>query len=88
VTSFPAIGRAIGLRRLERGLSQEDLAHAAGISDRRLREIEAGTTNLTTHAIDSIARALGWAHWELAKSADELETTDRRPTNVPLRLHD
>jgi transcriptional regulator with XRE-family HTH domain len=58
------------------------------MSDRRLREIEAGTANPTLHAIDSIARALGLAHWELAMRADELETDDRRPTNQPLRPHD
>jgi transcriptional regulator with XRE-family HTH domain len=80
-----AIGRAIGLCRLERDLKQDELADAAGISDRRLREIEAGTANPSMHVIDCIARALGLAHWEIAKQADELETQDRRPTNRPLK---
>lgn len=83
-TPQAALGRAIGLRRRENGLSQEALADAAGITDRRLREIEAGTGNPTWHVADSIARALGWSLAELAQRADELETRDRRPTNQPL----
>lgn len=84
-TPQAALGRAIGLRRRENGLSQEALADAAGITDRRLREIEAGTGNPTWHVADSIARALGWSLAELAQHTDELETKDRRPTNQPLR---
>lgn len=87
-TPQAALGRAIGLRRRENGLSQEALADAAGITDRRLREIEAGAGNPTWHAADSIARALGCSLAELAQHADELETKDRRPTNQPLPRDD
>lgn len=83
-TPQAALGRAIGLRRRENGLSQEALADAAGITDRRLREIEAGAGNPTWHVADSIARALGWSLADLAQRADELETSNRRPTNQPL----
>jgi transcriptional regulator with XRE-family HTH domain len=83
-----AIGRAIGLRRREVDIKQEALADAAGITDRRLRQIEAGTANPSLHVVDCIARALGWSLAELAKRADELETEDRRPTNAPLRPRD
>jgi transcriptional regulator with XRE-family HTH domain len=69
-------------------LSQEDLAHAAGISERQLRDIEAGTANPTWHVVDFIARALGRSVAEMAREADELETKDRRPTNAPLRPRD
>jgi DNA-binding XRE family transcriptional regulator len=41
----------------------------AGITDRRLREIEAGTGNPTWHVADSIARALGWS---LAESTTDI----------------
>ncbi|MGH2833707.1 MAG: helix-turn-helix transcriptional regulator [Solirubrobacteraceae bacterium] len=84
-TPQAAVGRAIGLRRRENGLSQEALADAAGISERGLRDIETGTGNPTWHVADRIARALGWSIAELALRADELETVDRRPTNQPLR---
>jgi transcriptional regulator with XRE-family HTH domain len=84
-TPQAAIGRAIGLRRREQDLKQEALADAAGISVRRLREIEAGKANPTWHVADCIARALGCSLAELAQRADELETQDRRPTDGPLR---
>lgn len=83
-----AVGRAIGLRRLERGFTQEGLADAAGISERRLREIEAGKANPSWHVADSIARALGWSIAELAHRTVELETRDRLPANKPLRDRD
>jgi DNA-binding XRE family transcriptional regulator len=79
-----AVGRAIGLRRREYGVSQEALADAAGISERGLRDIETGVGNPTWHVADCIARALGWSLAELACSADALETEDRRPTDQPL----
>jgi DNA-binding XRE family transcriptional regulator len=79
-----AIGRAISLRRLEQGLKQEALADAAGISERRLREIEAGKGNPSWHVADCIARALDWSIGDLANHAEQLETADRRPTNKPL----
>jgi DNA-binding XRE family transcriptional regulator len=79
-----AIGRAISLRRLEQGLKQEALADAAGISERRLREIEAGKANPSWHVADSIARALDWSIADLASKTEQLETADRRPTNKPL----
>jgi DNA-binding XRE family transcriptional regulator len=79
-----AVGRAISLRRLELELSQEALADAAGITDRRLREIEAGNANPSWHVADCIARALGWSIADLARQTETLETADRRPTNRPL----
>jgi transcriptional regulator with XRE-family HTH domain len=80
-----ALGRAIGLRRLELNLKLEDLADLAQLDKRTIQGIEAGTANPTSDSVDRIARALGWAHWELLKQADELETKDRQPTNQPIR---
>jgi putative transcriptional regulator len=79
-----ALGRAVGLRRREAGLTQEQLADLAGVDETTVRGIEGGRSNPTWQVIDRIARALGWSLWRLAKLADELETEDRRPTNVPL----
>jgi transcriptional regulator with XRE-family HTH domain len=80
-----ALGRAVGLRRRELKLSPEEVADLAELSKRTVEGIEAGKANPTGDTIDRIARALGLAHWELAKLADKLETKDRRPTNKPLR---
>lgn len=79
-----ALGRAIGLRRSQTGLTQEALADAADMAVRTLRAIEAGTGNPRTDVLDRIARGLGWSMWQLAKLADDLETEDRRPTDQPL----
>jgi putative transcriptional regulator len=62
-----ALGHAIGQRRIELGLSQEDLAHAAGTSVRGLSEIETGHGNPTWHVVKCLAHALGWTMIDLAK---------------------
>jgi transcriptional regulator with XRE-family HTH domain len=79
-----ALGRAIGLRRLELELKPEQLADRAGLSQRTLEGIEAGTANPTWDTTDRIARALDWSIGELAQRTTELETKDRQPTNRPL----
>ena len=83
-TPQAALGRAVGLRRRERGLSQEALADAANVDARTVRGIERGTANPTWDSADRIARALGWSVAKLAELAEELETEDRRPTDEPL----
>jgi transcriptional regulator with XRE-family HTH domain len=83
-TPQAALGRAVGLRRRERGLSQEALADAANVDARTVRGIERGTANPSWDVVDRIARALGWSLVKLAELADELETEDRRPTDEPL----
>lgn len=80
-----ALGRAVRLRRVELGLTQEDLAHAANLDPTSIRGVERGVANPTWDAADRIARGLGLALYELAHRAAELETSDRRPTNRPRR---
>jgi transcriptional regulator with XRE-family HTH domain len=87
-TPHAALGRAVGLRRRDRGLTQEQLADAAAVDARTVRGIERGTANPTWNVTDRIARALGWSLAKLALRADELETDDRRPTDEPLRSRD
>jgi transcriptional regulator with XRE-family HTH domain len=79
-----ALGRAIRLRREERGISQQALAEDAGLDPTWISHLESGRQNPAWGTADRIARALCWETWRLAKLADELETTDRRPTNRPL----
>ena len=79
-----ALGRAIGLRRLELGLKPEDVADRAGRTQRTIEGIEAGMANPTWDSVDRIARALDWSLAKLAQRVDELETADRRPTDSPL----
>lgn len=80
-----ALGRAIRLRREEIGLTQEALADAADLDATSIRGLERGIANPTWDVADRVARALGLALYELARAADALETSDRRPTSRPLR---
>lgn len=82
-----ALGRAIRLRREEIKLTQETLADAADLDPTSIRGLERGVGNPTWDVVDRIARALGLALHELADRADQLETSNRRPTNRPLRKH-
>jgi transcriptional regulator with XRE-family HTH domain len=83
-----ALGRAVRLRREETGLSQEALADAADLDATSVRGLERGTSNPTWDVADRVARALGLSLHQLARMADELETTNRRPTNQPLGHRD
>lgn len=59
--SLPRIDLAVNvcLLRLERGLSQKQLAEAAGLSQPRITEIERSDANPTLLTITRIANALG-----------------------------
>ena len=54
-----AFGRRIRALRLERGLTQEELAHRAGIHVTYLSGVERGVRNPALRNIHAIARALG-----------------------------
>jgi transcriptional regulator with XRE-family HTH domain len=68
-----ALGRAIRELRLERHLTQETLAHAAGITVGHLSKIERGQSNPTWETVKRIAGALGVSMVEVAKLAGESE---------------
>ncbi len=53
------LGERIRERRTARGLTQEELAHRAGLDYSYLNQIENGRRNPSLDAIGRIARALG-----------------------------
>jgi transcriptional regulator with XRE-family HTH domain len=53
------LGGRIRARRTERGLTQEELAHRAGLDYSYVNQIENGRRNPSLDAIARIARALG-----------------------------
>jgi transcriptional regulator with XRE-family HTH domain len=57
----PAVlaGRALGARRVSQGLSQAQIARAAGITPTALSRIETGKASPTLRTLDLIAAALG-----------------------------
>ena len=63
----PALGEAIRQLRNKRGLSQEDLAHAAGVTTGTVSTIERGNSNPPWGTVKRIAQALGVTIVELAK---------------------
>ena len=69
----PALGDAIRQLRNKRGLSQEDLAHAAGVTTGTVSAIERGSSNPTWGTVKDIAKALDVSVPELAKRADAIE---------------
>jgi transcriptional regulator with XRE-family HTH domain len=69
----PALGAAIRQLRDKRGVTQEDLAHDAGVTTGTLSLIERGKSNPAWGTIKSIAAALGVTVAEVAKLAEKQE---------------
>jgi transcriptional regulator with XRE-family HTH domain len=76
-----ALGEAIRLARVERGLSQEQLADAAGVHVTHLGGVERGVRNPNYSTLVRIAGALGVSPGALVTRADALVT--RRPRRSP-----
>lgn len=68
----PALGKAILQLRHKDGLTQEDLAHSAGITTGTLSLIERGHANPTWDTVKKITAALDSSMGELGKLADKL----------------
>jgi transcriptional regulator with XRE-family HTH domain len=70
----PALGKAIRQLRDKRGMTQEALAHAAGVTVGHLSMIERGHSNPTWATVKAIAAALDVSMVEVTKQAGQLET--------------
>jgi transcriptional regulator with XRE-family HTH domain len=69
----PAIGKAIRQVREKRGLTQEAVAHDAGITTATFGVIERGLSNPTWATVKSIAAALDVSISELSKLSEKFE---------------
>jgi transcriptional regulator with XRE-family HTH domain len=69
----PALGKAIRQLRVKHGLTQEAVAHDAGITTATLGVIERGLSNPTWATVKGIAAALGVTMSKLAQ-LDETST--------------
>lgn len=69
----PALGEAIRQLRTKRGISQEDLAHLAGVTTGTLSVIERGRSNPAWGTVKAIAQALDVSMPELAKLVEKHE---------------
>jgi len=68
-----ALGKAIRQLRTERGMTQEALAHAAGVTVSHLSTIERGHSNPTWATVKAIAVALRASVSAIAAAADKIE---------------
>lgn len=68
----PALGEAIRQLRRKRDLSQENLAHEAGVTTGTLSLIERGLSNPTWGTVKGIAAALGVSMGEMGRLSDRL----------------
>jgi transcriptional regulator with XRE-family HTH domain len=69
----PALGGAIRQLRDKRGLTQEALAHKAGVTTGTLSLIERGQSNPAWGTVSRIATALGSSMGEIGRLADGLQ---------------
>jgi HTH-type transcriptional regulator/antitoxin HipB len=80
VRSPHALGQALARARYQRGLTQDELAEALGISRRYVWEIEAGKQNLFATRLFELLRELG-VHLEVVPdSGGTTPTTHTHPT--------
>ncbi len=73
-----ALGEAIRLTRVERGMSQEQLADATPIHITYLGGVERGTRKPSYETVVRLAQALGLTPGELVTRADRLPASDPR----------
>jgi len=69
----PALGKAIRQLRDKRGMTQEALAHAAGVTVGHLSMIERGHSNPTWATVKAVAAALDVSMAELSKRTEDFE---------------
>ena len=72
----PDLGRAIHRVRVERGLSQEALAHGAGIHPTWISHLESGRNNPSWGTVRRICEVLDLRVSELAALAEEIGSGD------------
>ena len=69
----PALGKAIRQLRDKRGMTQEALGHAAGVTVGHLSMIERGHSNPTWATVKAISAALDASMVELSRQVEKLE---------------
>lgn len=78
-----AFGKAVKIRRVEVGISQEALAGKAGFARSFLSGIELGTKMPTTTSVWRLAQALDCLPSDLWLTAERLLKDSGSPTTVP-----
>jgi transcriptional regulator with XRE-family HTH domain len=69
-----ALGQAVRAIRVEKGMTQEELADGAGVDFTYISVIERGRRNITLGTFSRISRALDTTPSGLLRKAEELES--------------
>ncbi len=80
--SQTALGRELARLRFERGLTQEELADALGVTRRYIYELETGRPNLFATRLFELLRELG-AHLEVISDPPPSEDPSIQPRPNP-----
>ena len=75
----PALGKAITIRRVEMGLSRNELRDRCGLSYPYVAELEKGTKSPSARALEAIAGALEMRPHELMARAERLADAETPP---------
>jgi transcriptional regulator with XRE-family HTH domain len=65
------LGRKIHQKRVELGLSQEQLSERVSLHRTYISEIERGVRNISMQSLSNIAGGLGMSAWELVRDCEE-----------------
>lgn len=76
--TLASLGDAVRSSRLERGVSQEELADRSGLHRTYVGGVERGERNPTYESLVKLADGLGLSGWELLRRADAAMTRDQR----------
>ena len=71
-TTARALGKAISIRRIELGLSRNDLRDRSGLSYPYVAELEKGAKRPSSRSLDALAEALELRPFELLARAESL----------------
>lgn len=76
------VGRALASARIAAKLSQEQLAHQAGLHPTYISQVERGRKSPTIRAFAAIASALGMRPSALLHLAETAEGKDQQPSGA------
>jgi transcriptional regulator with XRE-family HTH domain len=79
------VGRNVLRIRLEKDLTQEQLAERSGLSQQYLSDLERGKRNPTIVTLFELAQALAVSHIDLVVPDREFTSASQRPDSSPTR---
>ena len=87
--AWARLGQALRAARTHRGLTQQDVGTAAGVSARTVQDVEGGAVPKARmpQSIGKIAAALGWPEGSVDEVLDGIAPADTGWKDIPVRQH-